>query len=282
MRKNITPKLIGIAVIIVLFIPIIMDIIQNMSLREIDLKEVSKVIEETNGYKFALVYADSSDKEETEETKKNVKEILENYTSQESAIASYYIDTKEISQSDLESYDLTEEGTYLFISNGEIIKTQNANIEMKLVESYIKEYTSNGIDESVKHYKVAEDSESFLKLVKRKKTITVAVFGRNNCYYCNQYLPVYNTVSEENDIDIYYFDSVTYDSDEYSEVLNSGLKIPASCSGTGEETSLSELSSTPLTIFTKNGKVIDCIDGYTTKAKLIAKFQTLGLIEMED
>ena len=47
----------------------------------------------------------------------------------------------------------------------------------------------------------------------------MAVFGRNTCFYCNKFKPVYNAVAEKYDLDIYYFDSDNYDSKEYSKII---------------------------------------------------------------
>jgi thioredoxin-related protein len=140
----------------------------------------------------------------------------------------------------------------------------------------------NGISEDITYYKVAEDAETYEKLVNKKKTITMAVFGRDNCFYCNQFKAVYNTVAEEYNLDIYYFDSLSYDEDEYQKIMDLGLKIPASCTDGDEDALLSDGFSTPVTLFTKNGKVIDCISGYTNKATLITKLETVGMIKSED
>jgi thioredoxin-related protein len=63
--------------------------------------------------------------------------------------------------------------------------------------------------------------------------------------------------------------------------MDLGLKIPASCSSTGEEVDLQPGFGTPLTLFTKNGKVIDCISGYVNKSELITKLETVGMIDAE-
>ena len=133
----------------------------------------------------------------------------------------------------------------------------------------------------MKNYKIAEDAEEYSKLVKQKKKVTMAVFGRDTCFYCNQFKVVYNRVAEEYNLDnIYYFDSSTYDSVEYNKIMDLGLKIPASCND-GKEIELQPGFGTPLTLFTKNGKVIDCIDGYVNRQNLITKLQTVGMIEAE-
>ena len=117
-----------------------------------------------------------------------------------------------------------------------------------------------------------------MALVNSKK-VTMAVFGRNSCGWCNKYKPIYNELAKENNIDIYYFDSDAFDKSEYSKILNSGLTIPAKCSKTKVETPLSSGFGTPLTLFTKNGKTIDCISGYTNKSGLTSALKDVGLIK---
>ena len=168
---------------------------------------------------------------------------------------------------------------YVFAVNGEVLKVESSAISNSKLSSYIKEFTSSGIDEELRHYKVVENAAEYQKLVKAKKTVTMAVFGRDTCSWCNLFKPVYNTVAEEYNVDIYYFDSDSFDTEEYTKIMNMGLTLPASCNN-GTEKNIADGFGTPLTIFTKNGKVIDCISsGYMNKSALITKLKTVGMIE---
>ena len=125
---------------------------------------------------------------------------------------------------------------------------------------------------------MAANYKEYKKVVDSKK-VTMSVFGYDGCGYCVMYKPVYNDVASEYKLDIYYFNSDTYDSTEYSKIRNSGLKIPKACNNQGKDIALSEPFGTPLTLFTKNGKVIDCISGYVEKETLVAKLKTVGMIK---
>ena len=57
------------------------------------------------------------------------------------------------------------------------------------------------------------------------------------------------------------------------------MKIPKACNDSGKAVALSELNAVPLTIFTKNGKVIDCISGVESKEGLTAKLKDVGMIK---
>ena len=118
-----------------------------------------------------------------------------------------------------------------------------------------------------------------MKVIKSKNVI-MTVFGRNSCYWCNKFKPVYNEVAQEQNVEIYYIDSDSFDKDEYNKILNSGLNIPAKCTESKEkDLPLSSGFGTPLTIFTKKGKEIDCIGGYVNKASLESKLKSVGMIK---
>ena len=107
----------------------------------------------------------------------------------------------------------------------------------------------------------------------------MAVFGTTDCYHCNRFKPVYNSIAGKYDLDtIYYFDAKLYNSNELKKILNLDLIVPAKCSSDGNEFKLANMSGTPLTIFTKNGKVIDCLGGYVNRDKLITKLKELKMI----
>lgn len=273
-------KIVTLAIIIIMLIPIGIQIKNNLPFRKIKTNYVETAIKLTNNYKLAFIYADSKN-EKTEDNKDSLKSIVKKLKENGIEIKTYYIDTKKANQKELEKYSMDKNGSYSFIFNGEILKTVGIDTEIETLNKYFGLYTNTNTDKEFVSYKVAKDAKEFIDLIKRKNDITIAIFGRNNCYYCNQYLPVYNTVAEENNLDIYYFDSMSYSQEEYSKVVNSGLIIPAACTSNRTETPLNELASTPLTLFIKDNKTIDCIAGYTNKASLITKLQTLGIIDIE-
>ena len=63
------------------------------------------------------------------------------------------------------------------------------------------------------------------------------------------------------------------------KLMELDITVPAGCSNTRQEAKIGEGFSTPFTIFTKNGKVIDSICGYTTKSDLITTLKAVGMIE---
>ena len=127
-------------------------------------------------------------------------------------------------------------------------------------------------------YKTVSTYEEYKQIVDSDK-IVMAVFGRNSCSWCNKFKPIYNEVAEEENVDIYYFDSDSFDEDEYQKIRNMGLKIPAECTSDQTEKDLSDNFGTPLSLFTQNGETIGCIGGYVDKTELLAKLKEIGMIK---
>ena len=178
----------------------------------------------------------------------------------------------------VEQNETFEKGNvYALVKDGKIVKViESSNTEY--LEGQINKYVNNEIPEDEIAYKTVETYKEFNALYKGKKTI-MHVFGRNTCYYCNIFKPVYNDLAAENNLDVYYYDSDSFDSTEYNKILNSGIKIPAECASSGEETPLSSGFGTPLTLFTKNGKVTGCISGYVDSEKLESKLKEVGMLK---
>lgn len=282
MKKNIVKGIIIVAIIVVLFIPIFMEMQKNASFKTITYDDVDDIIKDTSSYKFTLIYAAPKSMQSLDGDKENIKNTLDKYKKDDKELSVYYLDTEKLNDKQINNLSIDKDTgiTYIFAVNGETLKTVGGSLDSKKLKSLVKEYSSNGIDDDLVKYKKAENADEYLKKVKSKKNVTMAVFGRDNCYYCRQFMPVVNTVAEENNLDnIYYFDSNNYDENEYNKIMDSNLTIPAACSSTGKEAKLSDGFGTPLTLFTKKNKVIDCINGYVNKKTLISKLKTVGMIE---
>lgn len=287
MKKNWGPKIIIVAVVLIMLIPIIIDAVSSSFLAVLKYDKLRETINNTTNFDYALIYvAPKSD--EVKEKRAKLKEITNNYKASDgtSQMKAYYLDSTDLTSE--QKSEFFEEGSkndeaYAFVVNGEIIKTKEGEMREEELKKNIEYYTSNSeeYDSEFDHYKVPKDAKEFNSIVKDKKKVNMFVFGRDTCFYCNQFKIVYNTIIEETGIDsIYYIDSDTYDSDEYDKIMDSGLKIPAKCNE-GKEVELQSGFSTPLTLITKNGKVIDCISGYSNKRNLTTQLETVGILTSE-
>ena len=275
MKANIKNWLIGGGIAIILILPII---ISSINSGKITVKAYSDFISNIQSENFSLVYFGDTSKEEYIPYKDMLVSLKKEFK-----INAYTIDTKKLTTEERNSLDalnseLQKENVYAIIQNGKIVYASSNILTEKDLEDQINKYLNNIIPDSEIYYKTVSTYKEYMALVNSKK-ITMAVFGRNSCSWCNKYKPVYNEVANKYNLDIYYFDSDSFDQAEYSKILNSGLNIPASCTDTQKEEPLSHGFGTPLTLYTKNGKVIDCISGYVDEDNLVKKLKSVGLIK---
>ncbi len=283
MKEKIIKWFIVVVVLGIMFTPIIIEAFFSFPLSIIKYQDMSKKLEETYNYGFAMVYVAPKESEDTKTHAEEIKEIAEGLktVSTSEPLSAYFMDYDKLSENDKKEIfgDSSEKTAYLYLVNNELLTTTLGRKSSTEVRNEMSMNSANEINPSLQIYKVPEDAASYKKLVKDKKKVTMTVFGKDTCFYCNQFKVVYNTVAREENVDIYYINSETYDSKEYDKIMDLGLKVPASCAKNNEETLLAPGYDTPLTLFTKNGKVIDCISGYSNKTQLITKLKTVGMIE---
>ena len=220
MSKKVFKIIVVCLIIILLLIPVFKEMSNNTGFRTIKYDDYKKAVENTESYKLALIYAAPKSIETTEESKETIKEVLKDITKDDEEITPYYIDSDDLKADAIKALKLDETTgqAYIFASNGEAIKIISGGLSKEDLVKYVNLYSANGIDESLVKYRTAKSAETFMKRVK-KDEVTMAVFGRDNCYYCQQFLPVVNTVAEEKALDyVYYFDSNNYDED-FTEVI---------------------------------------------------------------
>lgn len=265
----------AIIIILILIIPIVVNYVGSKSIKLISYEEFKKL---KNSNSFGVYYIGDVNKDDY----KNIEKSLLN------AKDKFDVNIKSLNKKDLSKTEKSEfisnyenfeeEDVYVFVLDGNIVYTSKSDITNNRLIELINKYYNNIIPESEIAYKTVSTYKAYMKLVDSKK-VTVAVFGRNSCSWCNKYKPVYNEVANEYKLDIYYFDSDSFDKKEYNKIMNSDLKIPAKCTDSGKDQSLSEGFGTPLTMITKKGKAIDCISGYVDKDGLIKKLTENGLIK---
>lgn len=273
--KKIKSWIVPVLVIIVLLIPIVVKMIEGNSLK---IKTYSEFYSELSNSDNTIVYfgyPSSENYESKEETLRNIKNEYDStiYTIDVSKLTGEQIDEL------VEFDDLFEEGeVYVLIYGGEIRKVVPGSISQGELSVLVNKYINNIIDADEIAYKTISSYKEFKQLVESKQAV-IHVFGRNSCSWCNRFKPIYNEVANETKLNVYYYDSDSFNSTEYSKILKSDIKIPASCSSSGVEQSLSEGFGTPLTLFTKNGKVVGCISGYRNKTNLLEELKSAGILK---
>jgi len=82
----------------------------------------------------------------------------------------------------------------------------------------------------------------------------IVVLERPGCGYCVQYMPIVETVANENNIAITYIDTDTLSNEEYNELSTTNEYLKKNSWGT------------PTTLFMLGDRVIDAIGGYVEKS----------------
>ena len=158
---------------------------------------------------------------------------------------------------------------------------------------YIKEYkikepilnTPINIEESnnKEEYKIneAESLNEIKNYIKNNET-SIIVYGKNYCNYCKKYIPVLEKISKNYDFYFLYVNLTTISEEEYHNIMNSDIVIPAKCTDSGKERKLGDGFGTPLTLIYKNGTIADCIRGYKSYDKAIELLKEANALNKKD
>lgn len=274
MNGKLKSWLTAIVIVIVLMIPIVVNYIKSKNLEVITYDEFTTNMSTSS---FSLTYVGDINSSDYEDIKNNLLELRNKYDTDITAIDKNKLLTSNWNSIQNINKDNIQNGAYVFVKDGEIVYAAE-DLTTENIETLIDKYLNNVIPEDEIYYKTFKTYDEFMKIVKSKK-VAMIVFGRDTCGWCNKFKPTYNDVANEYNLDIYYVDSGSFDSTEYSKIMKSDLKILAKCTDTGTETSLSSGFGTPLTLFTKSGKTIDCISGYTNRSGLLSHLKDVGMID---
>ena len=86
----------------------------------------------------------------------------------------------------------------------------------------------------------------------------IVIIERAGCGYCVQYMPIVEDVANEKKIPIYYIDTDTLSSDEYTELSTTNNYLKRNDWGT------------PTTLFMLGDRVLDSIGGYVEKDAVLS------------
>lgn len=272
MKGKLKSWIIGIVIVIILLIPIVVNYVKTRNIETVKYDDFTSNLAGTD---FSLTYVGDLSDNKYDSIEKSLLNLRSKYDATVNSMDKTKLSDENWKSISNINKDITD-SAYVFVKEGEIVYAVSDLSEEKL-DVLINKYKNNVIPENEIYYKTFTTYKEYMKLVDSKK-VTMTVFGRNTCSWCNKFKPVYNDVAHEYNLDIYYVDSDSFNSTEYSKILNSDVTIPGKCAN-GTDVKLSSGFGTPLTIFTKNGKSIDCISGYTNKEGLIKVLKDVGLIK---
>lgn len=271
--KGKTKKIIGVVIVIaILLLPIIVDYFKESKGSTMNYQNYIKTLESGE---FALIYYGDTE----EENFSDISKILDAKKAKHK-IEVGAINVNELSAENKESIikkDYPDRG-WLILKNGSVYNVLDVKTTQEELEEQINLYYYNIIPKDKIAYLTAKNAASYKKAIKSKEVI-MSVFGRSTCSWCTEFKPVYNEMAATHDLKIYNFDSDVYDEKEYKKIMDMGLIVPKKCTQSGEDEKLSADFPTPLTIFTKGGKVIDCIGGFVPKDTLEKTLKEVGMIK---
>ena len=285
MKKGVVKKIVIALIIIALFIPVVMEMYARRKIATIPYSEVANLVQSSNnGYGFTLVYVSPDSDEHAEENKEAVQTIVGSYKHRSTSepFVANFVDYDSLTDAEKEEIfgDSEEKVAYITIANGSKVRTIVGSLSDAKLKNYVSADSANEISEDLKDYKSFKTADEFKKLFNDKKKVTMTVFGQESCFYCREFKIIYNKVARDYDANIYYFDILTYEKevDKVADMKN--MIVPGKCLDSNTDTKMKDAKyGTPLTLFTKNGKVIDCIGGYVNETELVTKLKTVGMIK---
>lgn len=273
--EKVKKMLLPVLLVVILLSPIIVNYVNNKKIAVVSYDDyLSNVAKE----KVTLTYFGDPSSDEYAKIKEELIDLKSKYSIKVTTVNTTKLTETEKQTLTSSNEKFSSKSVYVISQNGEIVKIVDKVTENVNLDTQLNKYINNVIPDDEVAYKTVSTYKEFMNIYKSKK-VTMHVFGRNTCYYCNIFKPVYNEVAAEKNLDIYYYDSDSFDSEEYSKILNSGINIPAECTTSKEETPLSSGFGTPLTLYLKNGKVVGCISGYVNKDKLETKLKSVGMMK---
>ena len=266
--EKVKKLLLPVIIIIILLLPIIVNYVNN---KKISVISYDKYTSNVSKEKVTLTYFGDTSSEEYAKIKEELLNLKSKYSIEVNAVNTSKLSTEEKQKLTSSNEKFNSKSVFVITQDGNAVKVVDKEIENVNLDAQLNKYINNVIPDDEVAYKTVSTYKEFMNIYKSKK-VTMHVFGRNTCYYCNIFKPIYNEVAAENNSD-------SFNSDEYSKILNSGINIPAECTSSKEEAPLSSGFGTPLTLYLKNGKVVGCISGYVNKEKLETKLKSVGMMK---
>lgn len=157
----------------------------------------------------------------------------------------------------LEDLNLTSIGTpYLaVVSNGKIVDTQNGYVDYDALFGFLQE---NKIISSTAELSLNYIDLKEYKTLLAEKENKVIVIGQSTCPYCVKAKLILNEVVDETDAEINYLNISNFTSEEDFTEFEKTLELLQS-----------DKWGTPITMIVKEGKLVDYIEGVTTKEEYI-------------
>ena len=271
-------------ILLILSLPIIFDVIGRNRIQVISYDAFVDLVSDMQQDEFAIVYfgdTEAANFEDIRESLRTLRDEFEN-NDQNIQIIINAVNVEELTETERNSLqDLFESDVaFVFVRDRNIVHVEEGSTTIARLKVLVNQYLNFEIPEDEVAYIVPETAEEYLEALRGRNNIVMTVFGNDECPWCLRFAPNFNNIAREFDVDIFYVNSTRMDRTEFTEILESGLMIPAQCTQSSEEdVPLSSGFGTPLTLFTRNGVVFDCLSGYVPMERLFSKMQEVGILE---
>lgn len=242
----------------------------NEAIRNIDFKKIQETIKDDN---LAIVYFG----ELTEEKQDDIQSVIKDreiklYTSSASI--------EDLNSMLVSNMIQTETGDiFVLFINADPVGYVVGNASKSVLRETINELFFDEIPTSKIAY-VVPSSKDFIKKVNSKK-YTISVYSIDDCIHCTKYLPIINKIATDYNVEVNYFNRSTYDKDEYNKIMALDLKIPAKCTMDNKDTTMLAGFPKPMTLITRNGKLVDCIKGNVKESVVLEMLEKYGIIKRD-
>lgn len=180
-----------------------------------------------------------------------------------------------LTESDVDS--LENEG-FIFIYKSKPVWSSVKEFDESRLDQIISKYKNGTLLKEDIKYKTVSNIEDLITKINSNK-YTVFILGQKNCNYCTIYKPVFNNVVINKSVDIYYIEKESFTDKDWNKLKDLKLDIKAECTVENVAKTTADTLSYPLTMITKKGKTVDCLLGYQSEDKLVAKLGEYNIIK---
>ncbi len=234
-------------------------------------KEIS--FEDIKSLEEGIVYMGKADKT----INKKFKNLNNTYDFDLYLVSDYVIDTVNEYLNDNSVNSIEEEGFVLIYKSKPVWSGSKDYNETELNNMISKYFYGTLLESEIKYTTVTKIDDLISKINSNK--YTVFVLGQNKCNYCTMYKPIFNNVVINKNVDIYYVEKEKFTENEFKKFKELKLDIKAECTLTGVAKTTEDSLDYPITMITKKGKTVDCLLGYQSEDKLVAKLGEYNIIK---
>jgi len=271
-EKFIKWGLIGIFIAI-LALPIIIDANRR---GRVQIISFDRFIEVLHTREKALIYFGDTEAENFDSIRESLHLLREDFEIDVYAVNMASLSTAERGMIESELFE--EETGYVFIRAGDIPHAEAGSLTLNRLRPLVDRHLFDTILEEETAYTIPESAEEYLAALSGRNNVVMTVFGTDECPFCRQYAVTFNFLARDYNFNVFYVNETRMNTLEHRAIMDSDLMIPSKCITGDEDIPVGQMQGVPLTLFTRNGVVFDCIRGVVSRIELHEILQDVGII----